>query len=229
MHEPIIQGRIASLRVGKPQDFGVKGSDDPLEAPWNSAISRAEVSGPIFIGPEGFEGDQVGNKKYHGGPDKAICAYSLAHYADWAVDLPHLNLGPGAFGENLTIDGLAESDVCIGDVWELVSTASRPGIPAEERPHLQVSQPRQPCFTLVRRWKERALPKITIKTGRTGWYFRVDRSGIVSSGDRLELIQRPHPDWSVERVNQVTYAKSNDLSELLALPPLSAAWKADLV
>ena len=126
----------------------------------------------------------------------------------------------GAFGENFTIAGLTEADTCIGDVWNVGDEAV-----------VQVSQPRQPCWKLARRWKVKTLAVQVQQTERTGWYFRVLSEGSVVAGLSLILLERPHPEWTVERANRVMHAEQAELqlsAELAAIPLLSASWRETL-
>lgn len=206
-------GRIASVQVGQPQTLvTTKGRA------WQSAIAKIPVAGPVALGKENLDGDRQANRKYHGGPDKAVCAYCAAHYPDWRVfllrDLPF-----GAFGENLTVDGLNEADLCVGDTLAVGDTL------------LQISQPRQPCVNLSRRWDAPRLPRRMEETGHTGFYCRVLRTGHLASSDALAVVERPHPEWTLLRANRMMYAPGVTPSEIEALrtvPPLSAEWKCML-
>ncbi|MDQ3513689.1 MAG: MOSC domain-containing protein, partial [Chloroflexota bacterium] len=146
-------------------------------------------------------GDGQADLVNHGGADKAVCCYPAGHYADWHREL---GLDPaafpyGAFGENLTLSGVTETTVCLGDTFT-VGTAT-----------VQVSQPRQPCWKLSRRWGVRDLAARVQRTKRTGWYVRVVEEGDVAAGQALTLVDRPVPDWTVERVTGVIYA-ANDIA-----------------
>ena len=93
---------------------------------------------------------------------------------------------------------------------------------------LEVSQPRQPCWKLGRRWDRKDLPKLVVKNGRSGWYFRVVQEGELSEGE-LELVSRPNPEWSVFRASQVYFnAQSPDRAVLAGVPELASVWKLDL-
>ena len=131
------KGRIVSVQVGKPRGMV---ADDGKR--WRSAIAKEPVLGPVRLVGENFEGDYQANRKYHGGPDKAVCFFPLERMVGLGEPLG-LTLGPGAFGENLTVEGLTEDDVCIGDTIEAGSI------------RLQVSQPRMPCANIIKRWSSR--------------------------------------------------------------------------
>ena len=122
------------------------------------------------VTPTGIEGDGQADLVNHGGVDKAICVYPLAHYPHWQ-EMIGRELSPAAFGENFTVDGLTEADVCIGDTWRV-----------GEDVLVQVSQPRQPCWKLARRWQRKTLALEVQESGKTGWYFRVLEEGTVQAG-----------------------------------------------
>jgi MOSC domain-containing protein YiiM len=167
-----------------------------------------------------LDGDGQADLVHHGGRDKAVLAYSADHYGEWRKALNKPTLPFGAFGENFTVQGLTEADVCIGDIWKIGDKAT-----------VQVSQPRQPCWKLARRWRIKTLALQVQQTGRTGWYFRVVNEGIVAQGMPLTLLERPHPGWSVERANRVMHLEKDDLrsaGELAAIQLLAASWRATL-
>jgi MOSC domain-containing protein YiiM len=125
----------------------------------------------------------------------------------------------GGFGENLTIAGLTEAAVCVGDVWRAGAVL------------LQVSQPRQPCWKLARRWRVKDLPARVVETGRSGWYLRVLSEGDIEAGYGLELLARANPEWTIARANRVLYFHRNDPDEsaaLAAVPGLSSSWRESL-
>ncbi len=204
--------QIVQLAIGRPENHAAPG-----ETPWITAIYRKPVSAAVFCARLGFEGDEVADHRYHGGADKAVLCYAAAHYPKWQAE--GLPAGPGGFGENLTIEGLDEATVCIGDVYRIGEVEA------------QVSQPRGPCSTLARRWERDDLVKIVRENHRSGWYIRILREGKIATGDAVELVSRPHPAWNIARVAEVNYSrkrKLDDLRELVGLPELSIAWKKDL-
>jgi MOSC domain-containing protein YiiM len=153
------------------------------------------VDGPIFVSATNLAGDRQADLVHHGGTDKAVLAYSTVHFAYWRDEFPDWQLAGGAFGENLTIEGLCEADVCVGDVFEIGAC------------RVQVSQPRQPCWKLSRRWNLPRLDARVKTTGRTGWYLRVLQEGWIEAGLELQLVERPHPKITVAWANSVMYAK----------------------
>lgn len=211
--------RLASIQVGRPRELGPEGAADPMDRPWTSGFLKEPVAGPVALRRTNLEGDGQADLVNHGGPDKAVCCYPAAHYPGWRTELGRPEMAHGAFGENFTIDGLAEPDVCIGDVFRVGGAL------------VQASQPRQPCWKLARRWKLKTLTLTVQESGRTGWYFRVLAEGTVAAGDLVERVERPHPGWTIAEANRVMHRDKDDrdaAAALAALPALSASWKATL-
>lgn len=207
---------IDSIQTGRVQSLGQPDAESPHDRPWETGFFKSPVDHPVDVGLLGIAGDEVADHVNHGGPDKAILCYSSDNWPNWADDTPDLNTFGGAFGENLTLSGMTETDVCIGDQWVCEDVV------------LEVSQPRQPCWKLGRRHRMSDLPKRVVKTGRSGWYVRVIHGGQLATGQQLNLSTRPHPTWPVARANQMLYDKQRELSELrelAAIPQLAAAWR----
>ena len=186
---------------------------------WHSGIYKEPVSGPVWAGRTDLAGDGQVDSRVHGGPDKAVYAYPSEHYPLWRQELGLPEMTNGGFGENLTVEGLLEDEVCIGDVLQAGGAV------------LQVSQPRGPCWKLARRWNFRGLEKRFSQTGRTGFYLRVLQEGYLSAGDRLERIERPAPQWSVLRAHRLLEDARSDpqaAADLAALELLSQSSRRDL-
>jgi MOSC domain-containing protein YiiM len=211
--------RLLTLQVGLPKHLGVEGAPDPMDRPWTTGSFKAPVAGPVWLGRTNLAGDGQGDLKHHGGPDKAVCAYPAVHYPAWRAELAIPDFSVGAFGENFTLEGVAEGDVCVGDTY------------AVGEAQVQVSQPRQPCWKLSRRWRVKDLALRVQATGRTGWYFRVVAEGHVAPGSALILLNRPFPEWTIERANRVMHERRHDreaATALAACPLLSATWRETL-
>ena len=211
---------MASLQVSLPRSFGEENAVEPIDRFWKTGFFKEPVSGAVWVGTANLAGDGQADLVHHGGLDKAVLAYSGEHYPVWRLSLNNPALPFGAFGENFTINGLTESDVCIGDTWRVGDEAV-----------VQISQPRQPCWKLARRWRVKSLALQVQETGRTGWYFRVLKEGNVRTGMPLSLIERPHPKWTVERSNQIMHSDKHDIKaalELAAVPLLSENWRTTL-
>jgi len=209
-------GRILSIHTGRVQTLG--GDNDHSES-WTSAIRKATVSGAAQVQRTGIVGDEQADLVHHGGPDKAILAYAGQHYDQWNAEFPDKRFEAGGFGENLTVADLDESQCCIGDRFRVGNCV------------LEISQPRQPCWKLSRRWNLPRLAVLVQQNGRTGWYLRVIEPGQIEAGMTLELITRPFPELTVQWANTVMYAKPRrpaDDQRLSQCPALSEAWRTDL-
>jgi MOSC domain-containing protein YiiM len=210
---------LVSIQVGQPTMRGHNKAADPPDRLWTSAFFKTPIAGPVFVGRTNIAGDAQADLEHHGGIDKAVLAYAASHYDLWRKEFPEQPWCYGGFGENLTSAGLTEETVCIGDVWSLGEAV------------FQVSQPRQPCWKLARRWRMTELTGLVIANGRTGWYLRVLREGLIDAGQQLTLIERPHANWTVSRANDVMHHRKADKSlakELAELPELSSAWQESL-
>ena len=137
----------------------------------------------------------------------------------WLAVLPLETMPYGAFGENFTTAGLVESEVCIGDVFTLGGAL------------IQVSQPRQPCWKLARRWRIKDLSAQVEQTGRTGFYFRVLKHGEVAAMDAFHLQERPFPEWTISRCNGIMnhgQGGGEAARDLAQCPALSGGWRDSL-
>lgn len=182
-----------------------------------SAINKRPVTDTTLIGLLGLEGDEQGDRRVHGGPDKAIHAYPSEHYGKWREELGALPIlrEPGAFGENLSTAGFTERDICLGDLFRVGSVL------------LEVSQARQPCWKLNDRFGVPDMARRVQATRRTGWYFRVLEEGRVAAGDTFWLMHRPHPDWPLLRLIELLYERMLDRDSLTAAlaHPLVPGWR----
>ncbi|MBN8248032.1 MAG: MOSC domain-containing protein [Verrucomicrobia bacterium] len=210
---------LRSLQVAAVAEVPAAGTDAWWDKPWSTGFFKRAVSGPVWLGYEGLRGDQQADRRNHGGVDKAVCVYAAEHYPDWreALGLPAME--HGAFGENFTVEGMTESTVCVGDVYQV------------GRARVEVSQPRQPCWKLCRRWRIRDLAAQVERTGRTGFYLRVLEHGWVESGCRIELLARPFPELSIEHAHRVRHQRPPEVAavrQLAECPALSGSWKDTL-
>jgi MOSC domain-containing protein YiiM len=209
---------LQSIQVGRPRSYGSEDASDPMDKLWTTGFFKEQIGGAVFVTKTNLIGDGQADLRFHGGLDKAVLAYSADHYAAWQSEL-ECDIPPGAFGENLTIAGVTERDVCIGDVWSLGDVL------------LQVSQPRQPCWKLARRWRIKDLTARVVENGRTGWYFRVIEEGLIEAGQDLQLTSRPRPTWTVARASYLMHHDKRNYeaaAELASLPELSRSWKKEL-
>ncbi len=210
--------RVVSVQVGTPRTIGTPQAENPLERAFTSAIWKEPVTGPVFAGALGLAGDAVANTKVHGGVDQALLMYAASHYPLWESELGR-PVAPGAFGENLTVDGLDEDSACIGDVLEIGTV------------RLEVSQPRQPCATLARRHQVRDMIAVVHGNGRSGWYLRVLREGTLEAGQSIQVTGRPNPAWPVRRAAVVMRARAREpaaAADLARCRGLSEGWRSRL-
>lgn len=214
-------GKIVSIQVGMPEIHGHEGAENPLERPWTSAIFKYPVNGAVYMDTINIAGDKQADLTVHGGADKAVMIYALEHYEYWRNDLPDIDWVNGGFGENLTVAGQTEQTVCIGDVYKIGDA------------RVEVSQSREPCWKLARRWLHKDLTARVDKTGYSGWYVRVLQAGQIEAGMTLELLERPHPDWTVARMKKVWKRSGKDPEfasvqgiELAKLPALAENWRS---
>jgi len=210
---------VISIQVGLPKALGVKGASNPMDRPWTTGFFKTPIAGKIWLGSTNLQGDGQADLKNHGGVEKAVLAYSAEHYPTWRGSLELPDLPYGAFGENLTIADQTEFSVCIGDIYQLGEA------------QIQVSQPRQPCWKLSRRWRIRDLAIQVQQNGRTGWYFRVLKEGNIEPNLPLILNERPYPQWTIALANQIMHQDKKDqesAAELAACPALSSNWQQTL-
>ena len=202
--------RIVSVQAGVVAPLGPQGVP--------SGFVKHVVNGPVHAGKLGLEGDEQADLTVHGGPDKAVYGYALSSYPVWLRDFPQHGalLTPGGLGENLTIEQLDETTVCIGDIVRVGTTA------------LQVSQSRQPCFKFALRFNDKHLPRAMMRNGLCGWYYRVLEPGMLGAGDAMTLQARPNPNWSIARFHRLIAglpAPPGDMAELTKLEGLAAHWR----
>ncbi|MDX8046891.1 MOSC domain-containing protein [Gracilibacillus sp. S3-1-1] len=162
----MIAYQIVSLNVGKPQVYSIEGKE--LE----TGFIKKPVDHANYLTFTGFEHDGQADRKNHGGPEKALLMYAKEHYSFWQKKYDQTFDYP-AFGENITIAGLTEEALYIGDVFTLGEA------------EIQVSQPRRPCYKIARVHGIPDMPAIVTETGFSGYYFRVLKEGWVKPSDTL--------------------------------------------
>lgn len=200
---------IVSINVGQPKTVSCQKKN------LLTGIYKSPAPGPVFLTRLHFEGDGQADLVHHGGMDKAVCVYPHEHYSYWESVMGQA-LPPAAFGENLTIRGLTEQQVCIGDTFRLGEAV------------VQVSQPRQPCFKLSVKLGRPDLPLQVQNTGYTGYYFRVLEEGRVSKEDVLIPIDRLPNPITIAYANRIMHQEKTNwaaMEELLQVEALSASWK----
>lgn len=211
--------KLLTLHTSPVRDIASQDTGEWWDKPWTTGFYKQPVLGDIWLGYEGLKGDQQADRRYHGGPEKAVCVYASEHLPYWQQQLGLPDLPHGAFGENFTVSGLLESDVCIGDRYQIGQAV------------VQVSQPRQPCWKLARRWQVKDLTVQVERTGYTGFYFRVIKHGTVAAGETFTLVERPFPQWTIALANEIMHHRRADKAaarELAECPLLSSSWKDSL-
>ena len=160
--------KVLSVQVGRPRDVEWRGEVV------TTSIFKEPVHGPVVVRYLDLDGDEQSDLTVHGGRDKAVYVYPSEHYPLWRKELPEIEFPFGAFGENLTVDGLLEHEVRIGDVLR-IGTAE-----------FVVTQPRMPCYKLAIRFDRTDMLRRLLRTGRSGFYLRVLREGVLTAGDAIE-------------------------------------------
>ena len=210
---------LCSIQVGTPKSYGFENAVDTHDQPWTTGFFKKPIEGPVFAGATNLAGDGQADLKNHGGIDKAVLAYSADHYPKWRDELHMPDMPFGAFGENLTIAGVSEASVCIGDIFRIGEAI------------FEVSQPRQPCWKLARRWRMHELLGMVVRNGRSGWYLRVLEQGWIEAQMPVALIERPNSAWPVARANEILHHHRKDLAltlELADVPRLADSWVEEL-
>jgi len=202
--------RILAISVGGPRQIEWHGRLV------QTSIFKAPVLGRVRVTQLNLEGDQQSDLSVHGGPDKAVYAYPAEHYPFWRTELSSAELNWGAFGENLTTEGMLENEVCIGDRYRMGSA------------EFVVTQPRMPCYKLGIRFGRVDMVKRFQQSGRNGFYFAVVREGEIGAGDSIERTAR---DERGLRVADVVSLYGADAANQLLLerasthPGLPAGWR----
>ncbi|VBB75091.1 Putative phthalate 4, 5 dioxygenase oxygenase reductase subunit [Podospora comata] len=200
LRAPLTSDTILQVRTGRMAPLA------PLSI--KSGINKTLRSGPVQITKLGLEGDEQ-DPTFHGGVDKAVHGYCAAHYKSWQKEFPQAaeRFVPGGFGENLVLSFMNERNVCIGDIFEISDSTAV----------LQISLPRQPCFKLNHRFHLPNFAPNTYRLSRTGYYFRVLTPGPVEAGNKLTLVSRPHPDWTIERIQRYLHKETDNYDMNLEL------------
>lgn len=201
--------KVISVNVGLPQ-----------EIEWNgkiisTGIYKEPVDGPISLKKLNLEGDGQADLTVHGGPNMAVYVYSANHYEFWKKQLPSHELNWGAFGENLTVEGCSDDEVCIGDRFRM-GTAE-----------VQVTQPRVPCFKLGIRFGDQGMVKQFMNSGRFGFYLRVLKEGAIQADDGIEKISQ---DSAQVAVSDIMMAYQNPdmkdlMQKIITVKALPKSWR----
>ena len=199
-------GRVLSVNVGAVHDIHWPGANG------TSAIWKQPVTGRVAVRGINLEGDTQADRRVHGGPDKAVYAYAREDSAWWETQLGRA-VEPGAFGENLTLDGVAVTDALIGERWSVGTTV------------LEVAQPRVPCWKIGVKMADPGFPQKFAAAGRAGAYLRIVQEGDVGASDEVRVIHRPDHGVTVGLVAR-TYHEDHSLAPaLLRAPELAEGWR----
>ena len=197
--------KLLSINVGLPREVEWRGKFV------RTSIFKAPVPGRVRVMRLNLQGDQQSDLSVHGGADKAIYAYPSEHYAFWRKEFPGLDFPWGAFGENLTTEGLLEDKVQVGDRFRAGSA------------EFIVTQPRMPCFKLGIRFNRPDMLKRFLRSGRTGFYLAVLREGDVAAGDAFDLVAQDDNHvtvadvvglYTADAANQELLRRASELSAL---------------
>jgi MOSC domain-containing protein YiiM len=196
--------RLLSVNAGRPQPLGLRRGQTV-----RSAIVKAPVAGRVRVEGVNVAGDDQADRSVHGGPDKAVYAYAAEDTAWWEAELGR-ELGPGAFGENLTVEGVDVTNAVVGERWHVGTV------------ELEVCQPRFPCFKLGLRMGDPKFLKRFTRAGRPGAYLRIRTEGELGAGDAIEVTARPAHGVTVELVARAVMIDHALLARAAAAPELPA-------
>ncbi len=201
---------LISINTGRPRDVEWRG--DLVR----TSIFKAPVAERVRVARLNVQGDEQADLTVHGGVDKAVYAYPSEHYTYWRHELPTADLSWGAFGENLTTQGVLETAVHIGDRFRIGST------------EFAVTQPRMPCYKLGVRFNRLDMVKRFLRSGHSGFYLAVRQEGEIGAGDDLERIGTAQSDITVADVLALYTARDPDrdlLRRASELPSLARSWR----
>ena len=205
--------KMISVNVGLPREVVWKG------IAVRTAIFKKPVAGTVAIRQLNLAGDQQADLTVHGGPDKAVYAYPVEHYEYWRKQLPDLLMSWGAFGENLTTEGLSEDTLCIGDLVRAGSTI------------LQVTQPRMPCYKLELRFNRDDMIKRFLVSGRSGFYLSVIEPGDVGVESQVEVLDRDTNNVTISDILRLYLGQTPDpelVRRVTNVTSLPENWKTQL-
>lgn len=203
---------LVTLAIGMPKKM-TYGNNKILE----TAICKAAVT-EAYLTVDGFQGDGIADTKHHGGPDRAVCVYPQEHYARWKSEFGD-TLPLSTFGENMTVTGMLEQDIHIGDVFQIGDAI------------IQVTQGRIPCSTISKRTGNNQLLKRFVETGYTGYLCRVLEEGKVRANSPIQLLQKDPHGISILYANEVYYHQPKNveaMEKIVAVEALAEVWREQL-
>jgi len=208
-----MMGAIVSVNVGLPQNVAWQGRTV------RTAVWKTPVTGRIFARRLNLDGDGQGDLRGHGGEQRALMVYQLDSYQYWARYLGRSDLVAGNFGENLTVEGLADNEVCIGDRFRIGGAV------------VEVSQPRDTCYRVGIRLNHPEIAALLVAHHRPGFYFRVIQEGEIGAGDRVEKLSDGPERMTVAEIDALLYSSEHPLEALrraIRIPALSLDWQGSM-
>jgi ferredoxin-NADP reductase/MOSC domain-containing protein YiiM/ferredoxin len=204
---------LVSVNVGMPKDVS-----------WNgrtvyTGVWKTPVDGPRMVRRLNIDGDGQGDLGGHGGENRAVLVYQMASYHHWATELRRDDLTPGAFGENFTVDGLPDDEVCIGDRYQIGHAV------------FEVTQPRVTCYRVGMRIGEPRMAALLVSHRRPGFYCRVLAEGEIEAGQEIVKISSGPEQLTIAEIDALLYLPGHPrdaLERALRIPALSSGWKASL-
>lgn len=205
--------QVVSTNIGKKQQITWRGQK------LYTGIYKYPVNESILLGVTDVYHDDVMDRRYHGGNDKACYLYSEDHYAYWRNLYPNLDWHYGMFGENLTVAGLNEADIHIGAIYKLGTAL------------VQITQPRQPCYKLGIRLENPKAVKQFVRAELPGAYIRVLKPGAVKTGDTMVLVEEKPENFSLKTIFHLIYQAKDNLESIkkaITMPELAESCRKDL-
>jgi len=203
--------RLLSVNVGLPRDIAWQGKTV------HTGVWKSQVQGPRLVRKLNIDGDGQGDLAGHGGEHRAVFVYQIDSYHHWESELRRNDFVYGQFGENFTVDGLPDKEVCIGDRYRIGGAL------------FEVTQPRVTCYRVGIRMNEPRMPALLVGHGRPGFYFRVLEEGAVEAGDEIVQVGSGPERMSVFEINALLYMPGHPRDQIeraLRIPALSAGWRS---
>jgi MOSC domain-containing protein YiiM len=209
---PTLRPKLLSIQVGRPRLAEWQGR------PVSTGIFKEPVHGPVMMRTLNLDGDRQADLSVHGGAQKAVYVYPGEHYVPWREELPGVELPWGAFGENLTVEGLLEDEVHIGDRFRIGEA------------EVQITQPRMPCFKLGIRFGDPEMVSRFLESRRSGFYLAVLREGRIEAGDPIEILDPDPNHVTVAEMNRLFLGERDDdaVARALRVEALPEGWKVHL-
>jgi len=201
---------LLSVNVGMPKDVSWQGKTV------HTGVWKHPVNGPAMVRRLNIDGDGQGDLAGHGGEQRAVLVYQIESYRHWERHFGRRDFGYGQFGENLTVDGLADDEVCIGDRYRIGEA------------EFEVTQPRVTCYRVGLRLGEPQLPALLVAHHRPGFYMRVITEGHIRAGDTIMKASTGPGALSVAQTDALLYLPGRDKAKLrtaLSIPALSPGWQ----